>query len=183
MRRRDRHHDKTCDPAPGGRKALWTGLAGFVAGAVFWHMVGFWSFVSQVVYNQDEAKSPSRLVNLEGAKAVSAAGGSLLANARPPAGNTTIGDGVVASADARQAASPAQPASDVLHELLQCSQVRRVSGTGEVAVSACAPLARRLPNGQLASRGDRQMDAREAEQRLLNGWSPGVSRIETGSLD
>ncbi|MBL8565173.1 MAG: hypothetical protein JNM89_05600 [Hyphomicrobiaceae bacterium] len=178
MSRHDRQRDTAANPAPGSRKALWAGVGGFVAGAVFWHLVGFWSFVSQVVYNQDEAKSPSRLVNLEEAKAVSAAGGALLANALSRAA-----DAKVAAAETREAAPPASSASDGLHELLQCTQVRRISVEGEVALSACAPVARRLPNGQLASRGDRQMDAREAEHRLLNGWSPGVSRIETGSLD
>ncbi len=30
--------------------ALW-GLLGFVIGAVFWHFIGFWGFVSDVVFN------------------------------------------------------------------------------------------------------------------------------------
>ncbi len=30
--------------------AVWSGLAGFVLGAIFWHLVGFWSFVSHVVF-------------------------------------------------------------------------------------------------------------------------------------
>ncbi len=42
---------------------LWGGL-GFVAGAVFWHLVGFWSFLSEVVLDRTtgpqaaEASSP-----------------------------------------------------------------------------------------------------------------------------
>src|SRR6476620_2361275 len=30
--------------------ALWT-TVGFVAGAVFWHAVGFWTFMSQIVFD------------------------------------------------------------------------------------------------------------------------------------
>ena len=44
---------------------LWGGL-GFIAGAVFWHLVGFWSFVTEVVLDRTAAQAtvvapPSRL--------------------------------------------------------------------------------------------------------------------------
>jgi hypothetical protein len=37
-------------PRPG---VIWA-ASGFIAGAVFWHAVGFWSFISDVVFNKDE---------------------------------------------------------------------------------------------------------------------------------
>jgi hypothetical protein len=37
---------------------LWGGL-GFIAGAVFWHLVGFWSFVAEVVLDRTAAAQAS----------------------------------------------------------------------------------------------------------------------------
>lgn len=36
-------------PAPGRLATIGWGLAGFVVGAVFWHFIGFWSFVNDIV--------------------------------------------------------------------------------------------------------------------------------------
>lgn len=40
---------KAAKPRGRLRPAILSGLGGFVLGAVFWHLVGFWSFVSHVV--------------------------------------------------------------------------------------------------------------------------------------
>lgn len=40
-------------PVSSVKTGIASGLLGFVAGVVFWHFVGFWSFVSAVVFNQD----------------------------------------------------------------------------------------------------------------------------------
>jgi hypothetical protein len=40
---------------------IWAGLAGFVAGAVCWHMVGFWGFVSDAVLHRHGTTHPSAL--------------------------------------------------------------------------------------------------------------------------
>ena len=69
-----------------------------------------------------------------------------------------------------------------LADLLQCSEARRAGGSGPASVKACPPLRQRLPSVDTAVRGDRQLDAREAAERLARGWATGVSRIETGSL-
>lgn len=39
---------------------LWWGALGFVAGALFWHLVGFWSFVGAVAFNEDPHTSVTR---------------------------------------------------------------------------------------------------------------------------
>lgn len=175
---------------------LLVGLACFIAGAVFWHLVGFWGFVAQVAFNQDEAKSPTRLINLDAARAVKSADATKLERPGSPG---AAGVARTATADDRR---------DPLSDLLQCTEARRGSSargagrTSEVEaggpaggdattdtsaaaalVVACPPLRRRLPHGGVtAERADRQMDAREAAERLRNGWDTGVSRIETGSL-
>lgn len=154
----------------------WTGVAGFVLGVLFWHLVGFWSFVSEVAFNGDDPKSPSRLIDLEAARSVRASAEAV--EAARPAAETSATTGNVANADPADGG-----ASDSLSDLLQCSEARRPADNGDTDVLACPPLRRRLPfTRQTATRADRQMDAREAAERLANGWETGVSRIETGSL-
>lgn len=53
------------DPAPRKprrtlRAALLWGALGFFAGAVFWHAVGFWTFVSEVVLNREDSAKFAR---------------------------------------------------------------------------------------------------------------------------
>jgi hypothetical protein len=47
--------------------AVWGGL-GFLAGAVFWHAVGFWTFVSDAVFNgsHDGGRGMSFLMGMAG---------------------------------------------------------------------------------------------------------------------
>lgn len=45
-------------PASPAWRPLTAGVAGFVAGAVAWHFVGFWSFVSSVVLRGPETAAP-----------------------------------------------------------------------------------------------------------------------------
>lgn len=47
--------------------ALWGG-AGFVLGAVFWHLVGFWSFVSEIVYKGPEGGASVAVVRKNDAR-------------------------------------------------------------------------------------------------------------------
>lgn len=42
------------------RAALLWGALGFFAGAVFWHAVGFWDFVSEVVLNREDSAKFAR---------------------------------------------------------------------------------------------------------------------------
>ena len=158
----------------------WTGFVGFVLGVLFWHFVGFWSFVSEVAFNGDEVKSPSRLINLETARSVRASEHAA-AEARVAAAPQPSKPPVAAAAPADTGSTEAGD-GDVLSDLLQCTEVRPLRGEGDVDVHACPPLRQRLARSSSAQRGDRMMDAREAADRLANGWQTGVSRIETGSL-
>lgn len=149
----------------------WTAVLGFVAGALFWHFVGFWSFVAEVAFN-DDGKSPSRLINLDTARSVTL-----------PANSPAAPAPAIVTASAQLPSANAEHANgDVLSDLLQCTEARRPGAPGEALIIACPPMRRRLPHGRVAGRADRQMDAREAAERLANGWETGVSRIETGSL-
>lgn len=48
-------HERSPKSAGRLRAALLWGGMGFVAGAVFWHLVGFWSFVAEVVLDRTAA--------------------------------------------------------------------------------------------------------------------------------
>lgn len=41
---------KALKPRKQGASILWPGILGFVAGAVCWHLVGFWGFVTEAVF-------------------------------------------------------------------------------------------------------------------------------------
>lgn len=184
-----RLHDVTppLTPPPSGwrtRTLIGTGVVAFLAGALFWHLVGFWSFLSGIVFNPQD--------------------GAITAIARPPtlqeaqrstkaAGHLTTSDSEVATADQRSPAAlvpspnetlpPTGAATEILAELLQCSEAIKSPRTNEPAVvHACPPLRQRLPQGQASERANRQLDAHEAAHRLANGWQTGISPIETGSL-
>ncbi len=53
-------HDRRSSKTTGRLRAalLWGGL-GFIAGAVFWHLVGFWSFIAEVVLDRAPAAQAS----------------------------------------------------------------------------------------------------------------------------
>ena len=58
---------KALKPRKPGASILWPGVLGFVAGAVCWHLVGFWGFVTEAVFfSRTEAVSqvPARVAAL-----------------------------------------------------------------------------------------------------------------------
>lgn len=162
------------------RSLVWTvsaGVVGFVAGAVFWHMVGFWSLVSDAML--DRAHAPS----------VAAPRGVVL----PPEALTATPTAAPAPAAVRAASPPPPPAhtaparvpttAELLADLLQCSEARKTRDPDAgSSVKACPPMRERLRAAATSTRADRQLSASEAADRLANGWATGVSRIETGSI-
>lgn len=179
---RESYPDGEAVPAAPDRRRrwlpYWTGFVGFLLGVLFWHFVGFWSFVSEVAFNGDTEKSPSRLINLETARSVRASE-QVAAQAQKASATAAPKAPVPISANVEIADAGN---GDTLSELLQCSEVRPLRAEADVDVHACPPLRKRLPFGRNARRADRMMDAREAADRLAHGWQTGVSRIETGSL-
>ena len=142
-----------------------TGAGCFLSGALAWHFVGFWAFVSAIVYNPDDTDSVARPLPVQKVAAPAAAPVS----EAPGKAETTI---------AGLARPPA--ASDTLSELLQCAEARKTASGA--LVTACPPLRQRLPIAAGATRGNRQLDAREAARRLATGWQTGIATIETGSI-
>lgn len=47
----------TGDIGRGGRSAIGYGLLGFLLGAVFWHFVGFWDFLGQLMFKGNAAST------------------------------------------------------------------------------------------------------------------------------
>lgn len=52
-------------PAAAQTRPLVWGLAGFLVGAVFWHLIGFWVFVSEVVLKGPELGQPAAVARDE----------------------------------------------------------------------------------------------------------------------
>ena len=167
------------------RTLLATSTLSFICGALVWHFIGFWSFVSGIVFNSDEpqpmivaprstneivASSTSKSPNARIAEPSSAKTGTAI-KTTSKATDTITGD------------RPPQATAETLSDLLQCAEARKTSKSSEeVSVLACPPMRRRLPHNANTARANRQLDAREAARRLADGWQTGVAIIETGSL-
>jgi hypothetical protein len=152
-----------------------TGLACFLGGALAWHVIGFWSFVSDIVYNPDgtetaisvpSSASQATPKRAKDRKTTAAATPALARSSKP---ETTI-----------TGAQRPPVNAETLADLLQCAEAHKTEGNAHV--HACPPLRKRLPIAADSSRGNRQLDAREASRRLARGWKTGVAPIETGSL-
>lgn len=161
------------------RTLLATCATSFVCGAVVWHMIGFWSFVSVIMFNPDGALPA---IGMSGSKQqIAAASGTSATtpdSARSPPAKPV---GPAQKAPDTIYGTHRPPAStETLADLLQCAEARK--GEASASVHACPPLRRRLPYGTSASRANRQLDAREAARRLAEGWQTGVATIETGAL-
>jgi len=159
------------------RSLVFTGILCFICGALTWHLVGFWSFVSAILYKPDRTDSASRPAP------VATVTQPQPAAAKPPSQPqaATASDEKITKAPHTIDGVARPPATaDTLADLLQCAEARK-SDAGAV-VAACPPLRRRLPVAVASTRGNRQLDAREAARRLTSGWQTGVATIETGSL-
>lgn len=115
------------------RPIAWTGL-GFVAGILAWHVVGFWSFVSDVVLNAndaDPARGATALAPKPGETALEpieraaiAAPSGFAAGKPPPKLATRLSGGLVVS--------PIEPAAS------SCMTLALDRGSGATAPVACA---------------------------------------------
>lgn len=165
------------------RTLVGTGVLAFFAGALVWHLVGFWSFLSGIVFNPQGGETITRPQTVRDGSSSTKAAGYLTANPGGPAAAAPKSPTPPAHTQAAPVVPPAAAATEVLAELLQCTVALKSSATHlPTLVQACPPLRQRLPLSTGAQRADRQLDAREAANRLANGWQTGVSQIETGSI-
>lgn len=144
-------------------------------------MIGFWSFVSGIVFNPD--RDPSEIDLTVKKQQIAAASDTTRPPPPlylpPPETGTASVPGPKASGTVDGSHRP--PANtETLTDLLQCAEARK--GEAAASVQACPPMRRRLPHTIGSARGNRQLDAREAARRLSDGWQTGVATIETGSL-
>lgn len=132
---------------------LASGLAGFVIGAVFWHFVGFWSFVSNVIL-----KGPEESVQQRG-------------DVPPPQQPVKVAGRLkdaVRFRDLGASASYLQAAVGAGN----CAEVRVERGSGQANVQACTLSATQLPTTGQAQRADRVNDLAATPQRAVpSGWS------------
>lgn len=157
------------------RTVVGISVSAFFAGALVWHLVGFWSFLSGIVFNAQGGEIIARPA------AVRDGAATTKADHHPPAAPANAGR--LAAAAPHSPVPPAATATEVLAELLQCSVALKSPRThSPTLVQACPPLRQRLPLSTGSQRADRHLDAREAASRLANGWQTGVSQIETGSI-
>lgn len=170
------------------RTLIGTSVLAFLAGALAWHLVGFWSFVSGIVFNPQGGETIARPATVRDG-AVSAKASGHLPQMPASAGAATAAVTPLTPATpsvqavAAYNAPPSTAASEVLADLLQCSIASKSPGTHlPTIVHACPPMRQRLPQVSGSQRADRQLDAREAANRLANGWQTGISQIETGSI-
>lgn len=151
-------HAAASETASRGRTRTFTaglgsGLAGFVIGAVFWHFVGFWSFVSNVILKGPEESIQQR--------------GDLPPPQQPVKVAGRLKDAVRfrdlgASASYLQAAVGAG----------NCAEVRVERGSGQANVQACTLSAAQLPTTGQGQRADRANDVAATPPRTVpSSWS------------
>jgi hypothetical protein len=116
----------------------WAGL-GFAAGAVFWHFVGFWSFMSHIMFSS------------------------------PETARRTASPAPAIASSAPQGASPLETGSLRRLEKLtapkiepSCTAVTRDKQTGQMHQSECRKLTRALRQNETARRQDKQTIMQQA---------------------
>jgi hypothetical protein len=130
--------------APGGlgrrpsRPLLWpvltSGLGGFVIGAIVWHFVGFWSFLTHVVLKGPGAEQ-------QVSHAAPALLGTLVTGSSERAGKRG------------ERLDPAQMPAAPLDSVASCLAAAR-NGQGEVALTSCPEPYAVFVSGEGAGRGD-----------------------------
>jgi len=148
------------DRRPGWPALAWGGL-GFASGIVFWHFVGFWSFVSDVVFKAEPSASYAAYPREQAPSA----------DRRKP--QTTVYGGI-------PAAEPSQARA--------CTRLRLDRNTARTTALPCdepplpvagAPVARRWSQAPPAP--DRAREARRAP--AVAGWSTSVQEISENEPD
>ncbi len=120
--------------------------AGFAAGALFWHFVGFWSFMSQIVFSSPQSQRQA-VAPQTGLSAGTASG---------------IETGSITPLE-RRIAPKAEPG---------CSSIVRNPATGAVIQIQCRKLGKPLPTRETPARQDRLPAPAQAIRQ--EGWQPAL---------
>lgn len=131
---------------------LLSGVAGFIVGAVFWHIVGFWSFVSQVVLKGPDEQQLQR-------------GETGLAPPQPVKASGRLKDAARVR-DLGVRAGYTQAAAGAGN----CAEARMDRGSGLISLQACVLSGGPLPDGGDPRRADR-LASTAAPGFAPAGWS------------
>ncbi len=128
-----------------------TALAGFVAGVAFWHLVGFWGFISTVVHKPERPRAQSELAI----------------------------DGDVGNAQTLPVRSRAAQTIDAT--IAACSSLVLSRDTSDIRVLPCPVNAQRLPDGGGTTRGDLEPLRKTAARRApaVATWSATINETTT----
>lgn len=133
---------------------LVSGIAGFVVGAVFWHFVGFWSFLSHVVL-----KGPAD------------AEGRIEQSPVPPAQPVKVAGRLKDALRFRDLGTNAGYLQAAVGAG-NCAEVRFDRASGQTGVQACSLSSGNLPSTGTVVRSDRLRDATaKASDKSRDGWS------------
>lgn len=135
------------------------GVLCFFAGVVFWHLVGFWSFVTDVVLAGPTSSQSAQYIPIQnsvtiadGSKSGPAVGGSI------ETGSVKQSEPVQPDADTKTAQSVPQPSvsQDTLaqQDIKNCSTLQLDRDTGEIVSAPCSPTAPLPQNGNGLGRQD-----------------------------
>lgn len=157
--------------APAGARKLAQSVKslalGFVAGVAFWHLIGFWSFISQMAFNSDpSSRRVAELVDT------------------PPA--TAEESSVAAPAPATKGSGPSKPDGAGEKVVLgafdaNCSSLVLDRKAGTVAAAPCLPSRLVLVDAGTRARQDLAV-ADLIERQLAERLGLSASAIETGSI-
>lgn len=133
-------------PARAKSSAAWA-VAGFITGALFWHTIGFWSFVQSTLLPGSDLRRAERDPPVADTRTTSSAG--MHSPVRPTrAGPKTV---------TKWSEAPA-PVPTVLNptEVADCVTLSRSMPGGSMALSPCVPLAAPLAVGAGVELADRE---------------------------
>jgi hypothetical protein len=165
MRDAPHHRDPiSAGPAPPGadapsrasqRKssAAWA-CAGFVVGALFWHTIGFWSFVQATLVPDGNSRRAEREQSASETRPIATA--SLRSPVRPTRTGTTTSSKLNEPPPAETIAPVIVPVILNPTEIAGCVMLTRKTGGGLAEATACAPLAAPLADGAGAVLADRE---------------------------
>lgn len=139
---------------------VWSGLLGFVAGAVCWHFVGFWGFVKEAVFH-------------------ARADGAALTAARAPGAS----GGAISASGKGQNREPGSTLALLAARSLNCSVAVMDKAGGEVQPRSCEATAVKFHPPRNIVRADRGDFGPTPVPTLISGQGTAVSgwsaRIET----
>ncbi|SDO74723.1 hypothetical protein SAMN04488061_1552 [Filomicrobium insigne] len=155
------------------RQAVYFGVAGFVAGIVFWHAVGFWTVVQNTVYQGTD----DRLSNVADAQPTNKSSGTFadaidraISQATPPSEATPITTGAISleknaerlGGNEGQATAPGQT---------NCASFTRDRATGEILSRPCTEAERSLPHNPEGTRENLAVEQARAPTGTGSRWS------------